>query len=215
VLHGVTADLPSGRVSALVGRSGSGKTSLLRLLNRLDEPTAGSIRLQGTDIREMPVRDLRRRVGFVFQEPAVFPGTVEDNLRLALEVAGAEEADADGKIGEALRDAELPEAFLDRDARALSGGERQRVTLARALVLHPEVLLLDEPTSALDPETADRIVATIGEMSVRRGLTVVLSTHRLEEARRIAGFVVLLEEGRVVAAGAPDEVLGAAREADS
>jgi putative ABC transport system ATP-binding protein len=214
VLHGVTVDLPRGRVSALVGRSGSGKTSLLRLLNRLDEPTSGVIRLEGTDVREMPVRDLRRRVGFVFQEPAVFAGTVHDNLRLALEVAGVEEDDVDGRVGEALRDAELPEAFLDRDAHALSGGERQRVTLARALVLHPEVLLLDEPTSALDPETADRIVATIGEMSIRRGLTVVLSTHRLEEARRIAGFVVLLEEGRLVAAGTPDEVLGAAREAD-
>lgn len=208
VVKGITADLPSGRVSALVGPSGSGKTSLLRLLNRLDEPTSGSIHIDGRDIREIPVRDLRRRVGFVFQEPVVFRGTVEDNLRTALEIAQWDGADADGRIEAALGDAELGLDFLQRDARALSGGERQRIALARALVLQPEALLLDEPTSQLDPDTAARILTTIAEMSARRGITVVASMHRLEEARRIADVAVVIWDGRVTAQGGVREILG-------
>jgi ABC-type proline/glycine betaine transport system ATPase subunit len=207
VLQGVTLRLSAGRVSVLVGPSGSGKTSLLRLLNRLDEPAAGTIRVGGREIREIPVLELRRTVGFVFQEPTVFPGTVEDNLRIALEVAGVGAAGQDGRIEEALRDAELGADFLRRAARELSGGERQRVTLARALVLRPRALLLDEPTSALDPATAERIVATIGEMGARRGITVVVSTHRHEEARGMADFVVLLRDGRVEEVGSPAELL--------
>jgi putative ABC transport system ATP-binding protein len=207
VLHGVSAELPAGRVSALVGPSGSGKTSMLRLLNRLDEVGSGSIRVDGVDLRDIPVRDLRRRVGFVFQQPAVFAGTVEANLRLALDIAGTDSRDEDERVSEALADAQLPREFLHREARALSGGEQQRVTLARALVLRPHALLLDEPTSALDPETADRIIGTIGEMSTRRGITVVLSTHRLEEARRVADVVVLMRAGEGVVTGAPAEVL--------
>lgn len=207
VLKGVTVDLPSGRVSALVGPSGSGKTSLLRLLNRLDEPSSGSIRIAGTNIREIPVRDLRRRIGFVFQEPAVFPGTVEHNFRTALAVAEWNGADADGRIRAALRDAQLSPDFLHRDARTLSGGERQRVMLARALMLEPEALLLDEPTSQLDPDTAMRVVTTIAEMSARRGITVIASMHRIEEARRIADLVLVLREGRVTARGAAREIL--------
>jgi putative ABC transport system ATP-binding protein len=207
VLNGVTADLPAGRVCAVVGPSGSGKTSLLRLLNRLDEVGSGSIRVDGVAIHDIPVRELRRRVGFVFQRPAIFAGTVEANLRLALEIAGEAGDDDDERVLEALRDAELPEDFLPREARALSGGEQQRVTLARALVLRPQALLLDEPTSALDPEIADRIVGTIGDMSARRGITIVLSTHRLEEARRVADVVVLLRAGEVAAIGSPDQVL--------
>jgi len=208
VLRGVSVDLPRGRVSTLVGPSGSGKTSVLRLLNRLDEIGSGSLRVEGTDIREIPVRALRRRVGFVFQDPALFSGTVDDNLRAALEVADVDESDTDDRLREALEDAELPPSFRSRDADALSGGERQRVSLARALVLRPRSLLLDEPTSALDPATADRVVATIGEMSSRRGITVVVSTHRIEEARRIADVVVLMEEGMIARAGTVGEVLG-------
>lgn len=198
-----------------MGPSGSGKTSLLRLLNRLDEVGSGSVRVDGIELREIPVRELRRRIGFVFQQPAVFAGTVEENLRLALEVAGLEARDTEQRLAEALADAELPADFMRRDARALSGGEQQRVTLARALVLRPRALLLDEPTSALDPETADRIMATIGEMSSRRGITVILSTHRHEEARRVADLAVLMRAGTVADAGEPDRVLPRPSEAGS
>lgn len=207
VLNGVSTDLPSGRVSALVGPSGSGKTSLLRLLNRLDEIASGSIRVAGTDIRELPVRDLRRRIGFVFQEPAIFPGTVEQNVRVALAVAEWNGADARERIQAALDDAQLAPDFLHRDARMLSGGERQRLMLARALALEPDALLLDEPTSQLDPDTAARVLTTIAEMSARRGITVVASMHRIEEARRVADFVVALRDGRVTAQGGAPQIL--------
>lgn len=207
VLKGVTADVPSGQVSALVGPSGSGKTSLLRLLNRLDEATSGSIRVAGTDIREIPVRDLRRRIGFVFQEPAIFPGTVEHNIRFALAVAEWNGPDARGRLEAALGDAQLSADFLRRDARALSGGERQRLMLARALALEPEALLLDEPTSQLDPDTAARVLTTIAGMSARRGITVVASMHRIEEARRMADFVVALRDGHVTAQGGARQIL--------
>ena len=207
VLVGVTAELPAGKVSVLAGPSGSGKTSLLRLLNRLDERSQGTIEVEGRSVDEIPVRELRRRVGFVFQQAALFPGTVQDNLREALEVAEVHPDDEDERIQEALADAELPSDFRTRPARNLSGGEAQRVGLARALVLRPRALLLDEPTSALDAETADRVVGTIREMSARRGLTVVVSTHRLEEARQMADLVLLLEEGRVARTGGAGELL--------
>ena len=208
VLSGITAELPPGGVTALVGPSGSGKSSLLRLLNRLDDPSDGAISLDGEDLTELPVRDLRRRVGFVFQEPALFPGSVAENLRAALEVSELPVEDEEERLREALQEAELPDSFLTRPARELSGGEAQRVTLARALVLRPSALLLDEPTSALDPSTAERIVETIGEMSQRRGITIVVSTHRLDEARAMADFVLLLDSGRLVRCGPPGEVLG-------
>ncbi|MGH7574556.1 MAG: ABC transporter ATP-binding protein [Longimicrobiales bacterium] len=207
VLKGVSTDLPSGRVSALVGPSGSGKTSLLRLLNRLDEIASGSIRVAGTDIREIPVRDLRRRIGLVFHEPAIFPGTVEQNIRMALAVAEWNGADAHERTQAALDEAQLAPDFLHRDARMLSGGERQRLMLARALALEPDALLLDEPTSQLDPDTAARVLTTIAEMSARRGITVVASMHRIEEARRVADFVVALRDGRVTAQGGAPQIL--------
>jgi putative ABC transport system ATP-binding protein len=211
VLDNIDLVIPGGRITALIGPSGSGKTSLLRLLNRLDEPGAGEIRYRERPIGEYAVRDLRQKVGFVFQTPVLFPGTVRDNLRVAAELAGIPEPQREDTIQTALRAAELEPKLLDRPGDPLSGGEKQRVTIARALVASPEVLLLDEPTSALDPATADRLVETVFRMSRERSLTVVVVTHRIDEAYHASDVAVLLERGQIVAAGLTAEVLAGER----
>ncbi len=216
-LDDVSLDLPRGGVTALIGPSGSGKTSLLRLLNRLDDPAGGTVELFGRPMTEYPVRALRRRVGFVFQAPVMFPGTVRENLEAAARlvpdaadrgIATSTARESAAGVGELLTLAGLDAGFADRAAADLSGGEKQRVALARALMTRPEVLLLDEPTAALDPEVAERLMHTLMGLRARTGLTMVMVTHRLREARLAASDVVMLEGGRVVEAGAAAQVLG-------
>jgi putative ABC transport system ATP-binding protein len=154
VLDGIEVDIPRGEIVALVGPSGAGKTSLLRLLNRLDDPVRGEILYRARPITDYPVQALRRHVGFVFQAPVMFPGTVRDNLQVALALGGDHGPDADTRIAEAMALAELDRVLRDREGERLSGGQQQRVNIARALLTSPDVLLMDEPTSALDPATA-------------------------------------------------------------
>lgn len=200
VLDGVTATFARGRITAVVGPSGAGKTTLLRTLNRLEEPTGGTVLLDGADIRGLDPRDLRRRVGMVFQTPVLFPGDVRANLAYGLDACSEE------RLVGALDAAGLDAAFLARDGGALSVGEAQRVTIARALMREPEVLLLDEPTSALDPDAAAGIERLVGRLAARRGLTVVLVTHDLDQAVRVADTSLLVAGGQVGATGDPGEI---------
>src|SRR5215831_9396248 len=208
VVDGVEVDIPHGEILALVGPSGAGKTSLLRLLNRLDDPVRGEILYRARPITDYPVQELRRQVGFVFQSPVMFPGTVRDNLQVALALSGHQDQDADTRMAEAMALAELDRTLCDREGARLSGGQQQRVNIARALMTAPDVLLMDEPTSALDPETADRLMETTRRLSREQRLTVVMVTHRLAEARRISDRIVVLERGRVVASGPTADVFG-------
>ncbi len=212
ILRDVTLDLPRTAITALIGPSGAGKTSLIRLLNRLDDPTAGEVRFDGRPITEYAVGGLRRRVGFVFQAPAMFPGTVADNLRAAVELGGAGSPDGSPPPDPAgvLEAVGLGAGYSTRDAAPLSGGERQRVSIARALMTRPEVLLLDEPTSALDPEVAERLLTTVVRLTREHGLAVVMVTHRLSEARQASTYTVMLEEGRVVEAGPTGRIFDSA-----
>jgi putative ABC transport system ATP-binding protein len=201
VLRGVSASFPRGEVSAIVGPSGAGKTSLLRCLNRLEEPSGGSVLLDSSDITTLDPIQLRQRVGMIFQTPALFEGGVRSNLAYGLD--GASEEDMRTALSSAGLDAE----FLDRDSSALSVGQAQRVCIARALVRRPEVLLMDEPTSALDRDAAARIERLVTSLN-ETGLTVILVTHNLDQALRLAHHSVLLVEGQVVAAGTPRDVTG-------
>ena len=212
ILRDVTLDLPRTSVTALVGPSGAGKTSLLRLLNRLDDPSAGEVWFDGRPISGYPIGALRRRVGFAFQTPTMFPGTVADNLHAAVALgvaAGAIGAPSPDQTA-VLEAAGLSADFAPREAASLSGGERQRVSIARALMTRPEVLLLDEPTAALDPEVAERLLATIERLSRERGVAVVMVTHRLSEARHTSTYTVMLEAGQVIEAGPTEQVFTAA-----
>jgi ABC-type methionine transport system ATPase subunit len=210
ILDDITLNLPRTAITALIGPSGAGKTSLLRLLNRLDDPTAGEVRFDGQPITSYPVKALRRRVGFVFQSPAMFAGTVADNLRAAVAIGGKAARDAPDMM-RVLDSVGLSAEFAERDAEALSGGEKQRVSIARALMTRPEVLLLDEPTSALDPEIAEHLLATVEELTRGYGVAVVMVTHRLSEARSTSTFTVMLEAGRVVESGPTAQIFSAAQ----
>jgi len=210
ILRDLTVDLPRTAITALVGPSGAGKTSLLRLLNRLDDPTAGEVSFDGRPITGYPVAALRRRVGFVFQAPTMFPGTVGDNLRVAVELGGAGAGSSAPPMDRVLSAVGLSPDFASLEAGNLSGGEKQRVSLARALMTRPEVLLLDEPTSALDPEVAERLLATVVRLTRERGVAVVMVTHRLSEARRASTHAVMLEGGRLVEAGPTAQLFSAA-----
>jgi putative ABC transport system ATP-binding protein len=194
VLHGVDAAFRRGAVTAVVGPSGAGKTSLLRCLNRLEEPSAGRVLLEGNDIRSLGPSELRRRVGMIFQTPVILEGGVRANLAYGLEDV------SEATLAEALVAAGLPETFLDRESSALSVGQAQRVCIARALVRDPAVLLLDEPTSALDKDAAAVIESLLRRLS-DRGLTLALVTHNLAQAKRVADEAVLLVDGRVIEVG--------------
>ena len=202
VLRGIDAHFDSGTVTAIVGPSGAGKTSFLRCLNRLEEPDAGRVLLDGEDVRSMPPTDLRKRVGMVFQTPMLFEGGVRANLEYGLDGV------ADEDLSWALSEAGLKEDFLRRDSSALSVGQAQRVCIARCLVRKPEVLLMDEPTSALDKDAAARVEGLIATLA-GHGLTIILVTHNLNQARRVAQRALLLVDGRVAATGSPTEIEGA------
>lgn len=200
-LDDVSVDLPDGRITALIGPSGAGKSALLRLLNRLDDPTSGEIHYRGESLETIPVRLLRRRVGFVFQTPVAFRGTVLDNLVEAATIAQLPDSEMRTRLDETMMLADIDGDLLDRQADRLSGGQLQRVSIARALMTTPETLLMDEPTASLDPETAAILGQTIVKLSSEQGLTVVMATHRLLEAKALCPHVVMLDEGRVVEAG--------------
>jgi len=199
VLRDVTVTFNPGIVTAIVGPSGAGKTSLLRCVNRLERPDRGRVLVDGTDARQLPPTELRRRVGMIFQTPVLFEGGVRANLSY-----GMNHID-DVALEQALEAASLSSSFLTRESSALSVGQAQRVCIARALVRSPQALLLDEPTSALDKDASARIEALISSLG-GRGLTIVLVTHNLEQAKRVAEEAVLLAGGRVVATGSPAEI---------
>jgi len=184
--------MPQG-TTAVLGPSGSGKSSLLRMLNRLSDPDLGTVHFKGKDVRTFDVLDLRRRAVLVPQLPAPLPGTVADNVRYGPSLC-EREADVNACLGRA----GLARTYATRDAAELSVGEQQRVMLARALALGPEVLLLDEPTSALDEAARDGVERTLEELA-EEGVAMVLVTHDRWQAERIASQVIELREGRVVA----------------
>lgn len=195
LVDGVSVEVARGDVLAVVGPSGAGKSSLLRLLNRLDEPTAGTVYLDGVDYRTLPPRTLRQRIGMVMQAPYLFPGTVAENIGFGPEQRGKRLAREE--LARLLERVGL-EGFEDREVARLSGGEAQRVSVARTLANRPEVLLLDEPTSALDEAAKADVEELLADVVRDRALTAVLVTHDPGQAARLADRVLTLEAGRVV-----------------
>jgi putative ABC transport system ATP-binding protein len=204
LLRDVSFTVARGETLAVVGPSGAGKSSLLRLLNRLDEPSSGTVRLDGQDTQTLPPQQLRRRIGMMMQRPYLFPGTIAANVAYGPAQRG--EALRSEKIDLLLESVGLA-GYAQRDSSTLSGGEAQRVALLRALANNPEILLLDEPTSALDPAARESVESALEDVIRARRLTCIWVTHSREQARRVADHVLALDAGQVAACGTPQEVL--------
>jgi putative ABC transport system ATP-binding protein len=204
LVNRISVQVNQGEVLAVVGSSGAGKSSFLRLLNRLDEPTGGVVLINGRDYREIAARDLRRRVGMVMQMAYLFPGTVATNI--AFGPLQRHEVLSAAQIAALLARVGLPN-YEDRDVSRLSGGEAQRVSLARALANSPDTLLLDEPTSALDDTSQRAIEELVLSIIGERRMTAVIVTHDTGQAHRIADRTMILEAGRLVRIGPTKEVL--------
>jgi tungstate transport system ATP-binding protein len=189
-------EFQTGEAVGLVGPTGAGKSTLLRLLAGVEALSSGSLTFQGHSygFQELPLA-LRRRVTLVFQRPLLMAGTVRDNIEYGLKLRGAAQRHARAN---ALLERLGLASLASRMARTLSGGETQLVALARALAIEPEVLLLDEPTANLDPARVALVESVIKEVNCQRSITVVMATHNLFQAQRVAGRVVLLLDGRLV-----------------
>lgn len=207
VLEGIDLTVPRGGLFHVVGPTGAGKSSLIRLINRLDEPTSGTLNVLGRPIHQWKPHELRRRVAMVFQEPSLLRRSVRENLRLPFQFSDSVPDDIDLRIEQALRLAHLDNDLLDREAAQLSVGQKQQVTLARALITEPLVLLLDEPTSALDRQTASQFLSSLVDLRRERPLTIVMVTHRLSEARKLGGQMLVLINGRPAALDEVDRLL--------
>jgi putative ABC transport system ATP-binding protein len=194
LLDAVTCQIPAGMCTALIGPSEAGKSTLLRLLNRLEEPTTGTVRFHGEPLPALDVLALRRRVTLAGQQPVLLTDTVLGDLRV-----GRPDL-AEHRAARLLEQVRLPATMLHRGTTGLSGGEAQRVCLARALAVEPEVLLLDEPTSALDAASA-KAVERITTDLVADGLTVVLVSHNTGQARHLSDHVLVLRGGRLAERG--------------
>jgi ABC-type multidrug transport system ATPase subunit len=191
ILSDVDALVPEGEVTAVVGPSGAGKSTLLRAINRLIEPSSGEIYLDGEPTGLLDPLELRRRVGMVFQIPALFGASVEESILYGARLAGRS-ADTE----RLLELVGLDPSMRGRVPETLSVGQQQRVSVARALALEPEALLLDEPTSALDEGARRKMEGLVRDLKARLGLTMVLVSHDLAQVERVADSVVLLVEGK-------------------
>lgn len=202
-------EVPGGVVLALLGGSGSGKSTTLRMINRLIEPTSGTILLGDEDVTGLDPVLLRRRIGYVFQGVGLFPHmSIARNVAVPLRLAGRSPGEIKGRVDELLALVDLPpEDYARRMPAQLSGGQRQRVGFARALAAEPRVMLLDEPFGALDPITRDALQSEFLALQKRLGFTAVLVTHDMAEALRLADVIAVMQSGRIVRCGGPIELL--------
>jgi osmoprotectant transport system ATP-binding protein len=201
----------TGELLVLVGGSGSGKTTTLRLVNRLIEPSSGSVWIDGVDTRETAGPVLRRGIGYCFQQVGLFPHlSVAQNVGITPSLLGWNAADIRARVDELLARVELdPARYRDRRPGSLSGGEQQRVGLARALAARPRVMLLDEPFGALDPLTRQSLQQAFSSIRRELSLTAIFVTHDMVEALLLGDRIAVLHEGRLVQVGTPAELFRA------
>jgi len=210
VVDAVSLSVADGELLVLLGGSGSGKTTTLKMVNRLIEPSAGQVTIDGEDAARIEPHELRRRIGYVFQRVGLFPHmTVGENIAVTLTLLGWERGRIAARVEELLALVELDPAFGERRPSELSGGQQQRVGVARALAASPRLMLLDEPFGALDPITRDRLQQSFLRIRRELGLTAIFVTHDMVEALIVGDRIAVLQEGRLVQVGTPAELLQA------
>jgi len=206
----LSLEVAGGEFLALIGGSGSGKTTLLKMINRLIEPDAGEVRIDGVLNTATAAPDLRRGIGYVFQGAGLFPHmTLAENVAVTPRLLGWVKDEVEARVAELMDMVELPVGIWgDRPPASLSGGQRQRVAFARALAARPSLVLLDEPFGALDAISRDGIAEAYRKLHDSLGLTTVMVTHDVNEALLMADRLGVMREGRLVASGPPAELLG-------
>jgi len=215
VVDEVTLHVARGELVVLVGDSGSGKTTTLKMVNRLEAPTSGTVRIDGEDTSAIPGPILRRRIGYVFQQVGLFPHlTIAENVAVPLELQGWERTRINERVRAVMELMELDPSVADRSPAALSGGQRQRVGVARALAAEPKIMLLDEPFGALDPLTRDRIQETFLKIKRSLGLTAMFVTHDMGEALLLADRIAVMRRGKLVQVGTPRELVQSPADVD-
>ena len=206
----LTLSVPEGAFCALIGSSGSGKSTTLRMINRLIPHSSGTIRVGGEDVTAIPAETLRRRMGYAIQSIGLFPHwTVVRNIAAVPTLLGWPKRKIDDRVRELLELLQLDPRFAEKYPHQLSGGQQQRVGVARALAADPEVLLMDEPFGALDPITRDALQGELARIHRETGKTIVFVTHDMDEALRLASRIAILDQGRLVQLGSPREILTA------
>ena len=204
----VSLRVPAGQFLALVGTSGSGKTTLMKTINRLVDPDAGEVRVEGAAVGSLDAPALRRRIGYVFQGAGLFPHlSIADNISVTPRLLGRLEPDVMARTRELLELVGLPQEFGERRPAQLSGGQQQRVAVARALAARPRIVLMDEPFGALDPVTRDGLATAYRALHDALGLTTIMVTHDMQEALLLSDRIAVMSAGRVLADLTPAEML--------
>jgi len=204
----ISLDIEQGEFIAFIGTSGSGKTTALRMINRMVEPTSGSIEINGKDVMQMNPVELRRSIGYVIQQIGLLPHlTIKENIVLVPKLLKWSEERKDKKARELIKLVDLPESYLDRYPNELSGGQQQRIGVIRALAAEQDIILMDEPFGALDPITRDTLQDLVKVLQKKLGKTFIFVTHDMDEAIKLADRIAIMSNGQLIQFDTPDEIL--------
>ncbi|AKG74501.1 betaine/proline/choline family ABC transporter ATP-binding protein [Salinicoccus halodurans] len=204
----LSIEIEDGEFVAFIGTSGSGKTTALRMLNRMIEPTDGVVTINGMETKKMDPVELRRKIGYVLQQVGLLPHmTIKENIVLVPKLLKWPQERKDEKAKELIKLVDLPESFLDRYPSELSGGQQQRIGVVRALAAEQDIILMDEPFGALDPITRDTLQDLVKELQKKLGKTFVFVTHDMDEAIKLADKICIMSHGKVVQYDTPDNIL--------